>query len=187
MRTNIGKDGLAYFKKRHLDDKTIETFKLGFAPPEWERLYCDFTKRKHISPDILLQAGLVGHKNGKYYDTFRNRCMFPIMDLKGRVVAFGGRIMHSEESAAKYLNSPETVIFNKRRLLFPIYQALPEIRRKRQAIMVEGYMDTISLHAHGIKNVVASLGTAFTVEQARLLKKYADEVIRRKEGKTGKK
>ena len=85
--------------------------------------------------------------------------------------------MHSEESAAKYLNSPETVIFNKRRLLFPIYQALPEIRRKRQAIMVEGYMDAISLHAHGIKNVVASLGTAFTVEQARLLKKYADEVI----------
>lgn len=96
--------------------------------------------------------------------------MFPIMDLKGRIVAFGGRIMHSEESAAKYLNSPETVIFNKRRLLFPIYQALPEIRRKRQAIMVEGYMDAISLHAHGIKNVVASLGTAFTVEQARLLK-----------------
>ena len=177
LRTNIGKDGLAYFKKRHLDDKTIETFKLGFAPPEWERLYCDFTKKKNISPDILLQAGLVGHKNGKYYDTFRNRCMFPIMDLKGRIVAFGGRIMHSEESAAKYLNSPETVIFNKRRLLFPIYQALPEIRRKRQAIMVEGYMDAISLHAHGIKNVVASLGTAFTVEQARLLKKYADEVI----------
>lgn len=177
LRTNIGKDGLAYLKKRNLDGKTIETFKLGFAPPEWERLYRDFTQRKHVDPDILRQAGLVGYKNGKYYDIFRNRCMFPIFDLKGRVVAFGGRIMHNEENVAKYLNSPETAIFNKRRLLFPIYQALPEIRRKRQAIMVEGYMDAISLHANGIKNVVASLGTAFTIEQARLLKKYADEVI----------
>lgn len=177
LKTNMGKEGLAYFRKRNLDDKTIEIFKLGFAPPEWERLYHDFTRRKHISPDILVKAGLVGNSNNKYYDTFRNRCIFPIMDLKGRIVAFGGRIMKSEDNTAKYLNSPETAIFNKRRLLFPIYQALPEIRRKRQAIMVEGYMDAISLHAHGIKNAVASLGTAFTIEQARLLKKYADEVV----------
>ena len=106
---------------------------------------------------------------------FRNRCMFPILDLKGRVVAFGGRVM--DDSKPKYLNSPESPIFNKRRLLFAIYQALPEIRKKRQAIMVEGYMDAISLHAHGVTNVVASLGTAFTVEQARLLKKYADEIV----------
>ena len=134
-------------------------------------------QKKHISEQLLLKAGLAGYKNGRYYDTFRNRCMFPIMDLQGKVVAFGGRILNEEESYAKYLNSPETAIFNKRRLLFPIYQALPEIKKRKQAIMVEGYMDAISLHANGIKNVVASLGTAFTVEQARLLKRYAEEVV----------
>ena len=121
------------------------------------------------------ESGLVGHKNGRYYDTFRNRCMFPILNLKGKPVAFGGRVM--DDSKPKYLNSPETPIFNKRQLLFALYQALPEIRRTRQVIMVEGYMDAISLHAHGVTNAVASLGTAFTIEQARLLKRYADEVV----------
>lgn len=101
--------------------------------------------------------------------------MFPILNLKGKPVAFGGRVM--DDSKPKYLNSPETPIFNKRQLLFALYQALPEIRRTRQVIMVEGYMDAISLHAHGVTNAVASLGTAFTIEQARLLKRYADEVV----------
>lgn len=101
--------------------------------------------------------------------------MFPILNIRGNIVAFGGRVM--DDSKPKYLNSPETPIFNKRMLLFALYQALPEIRKKRQAIMVEGYMDAISLHSHGITNAVASLGTAFTVEQARLLKKYADEIV----------
>lgn len=106
---------------------------------------------------------------------FRNRCMFPILNLKGHPVAFGGRVL--DDSKPKYLNSPETPIFNKRRLLFALYQALPKIRETRQVIMVEGYMDAISLHTHGVTNVVASLGTAFTIEQARLLKRYADEVV----------
>lgn len=174
-KTDIGKEGYEYFLKRHLSDEIIKKFKLGFAPPEWHRLYSDFTSKKKISPEILQIAGLVGYKNGKHYDIFRNRCMFPILNLKGKTVAFGGRVM--DDSLPKYLNSPESVIFNKRRLLFALYQALPEIREKRQAIMVEGYMDAISLHAHGITNVVASLGTAFTIEQARLLKRYADELI----------
>ena len=174
-RTQMGKQGMAYFEKRHLSAETIEKFKLGFAPPEWQRLYHDFTTRKNIDGRLLLTAGLCANKNDRYYDVFRNRCMFPILDLRGNVVAFGGRVM--DDSKPKYLNSPESPIFNKRRLLFAIYQALPEIREKRQAIMVEGYMDAISLHAHGVTNVVASLGTAFTVEQARLLKKYADEIV----------
>lgn len=177
LKTNMGKAGMAYFEKRHLSKEIIDEFKLGFAPDNWDRLHKDFTQKKHISEQLLLKAGLAGYKNGRYYDTFRNRCMFPIMDLQGKVVAFGGRILNEEESYAKYLNSPETAIFNKRRLLFPIYQALPEIKKRKQAIMVEGYMDAISLHANGIKNVVASLGTAFTVEQARLLKRYAEEVV----------
>lgn len=174
-RTNMGKPGLAYFKRRHLTDETIDRFKLGFAPDSWHKLYGDFRTIKHISDTVLVTSGLVGHKNGRYYDTFRNRCMFPILNLKGKPVAFGGRVM--DDSKPKYLNSPETPIFNKRQLLFALYQALPEIRRTRQVIMVEGYMDAISLHAHGVTNAVASLGTAFTIEQARLLKRYADEVV----------
>lgn len=174
-KTRMGEVGLAYFAKRHLSRETIDAFKLGFAPNSWDRLINDFTEKKHIAPKILAGAGLAGYKDGRYYDMFRNRCMFPILNLKGKPVAFGGRVM--DDSKPKYLNSPETPIFNKRRLLFALYQALPEIRKKRQAIMVEGYMDAISLHAHGVTNVVASLGTAFTVEQARLLKRYADEVV----------
>lgn len=174
-RTNMGKPGLAYFKRRHLTDETIDRFKLGFAPNSWHKLYGDFRTIKHISDTVLVTSGLVGHKNGRYYDTFRNRCMFPILNLKGKPVAFGGRVM--DDSKPKYLNSPETPIFNKRQLLFALYQALPEIRRTRQVIMVEGYMDAISLHAHGVTSAVASLGTAFTIEQARLLKRYADEVV----------
>lgn len=174
-KTKIGKSGYDYFLKRKLSKDTIIKFKLGFAPPEWSRLYSDFTKRKNIPSEILLKSGLISYKNGKYYDTFRNRCMFPILNLKGKTVAFGGRVM--DDSLPKYLNSPESVIFNKRQLLFALYQALPSIREKRQVIMVEGYMDAITLHAHGVTNVVASLGTAFTIEQARLLKRYADEII----------
>lgn len=175
-KTGMGKIGLSYFmESRHLSMETIEAFRLGFAPDAWEKLYNDFTEKKHISPALLTEAKLVGEKNGHYYDMFRNRCMFPILNLRGKVVAFGGRVM--DDSKPKYLNSPETQIFNKRRLLFALYQAIPEIRKKRQAIMVEGYMDAISLHAHGVTNAVASLGTAFTVEQARLLKRYADEVV----------
>ena len=173
-RTQMGKAGLAYFDKRHLSMETIEKFKLGFAPPDWQKLYRDFTTKKKIGGDLLVEAGLCANKNGRYYDVFRNRCMFPIWNLSGKIVAFGGRVM--DDSKPKYLNSPESPIFNKRRLLFAIYQALPAIKAKKQAIMVEGYMDAISLHAHGVTNAVASLGTAFTIEQARLLKKYADEV-----------
>ncbi len=175
LKTNMGKVGLDYFRKRHLSDETIEAFRLGFAPPAWDRLFSDFTKKKNISPKILVAAGLCGQRDGRYFDMFRERCMFPILNLRGKPVAFGGRVMG--DGQPKYLNSPETPIFNKRRLLFALFQALPEIRKKRQVIMVEGYMDAISLHAHGVTNVVASLGTAFTVEQARLLKRYADEVI----------
>lgn len=174
-KTKIGVVGKEYFQGRNLSANVINQFKLGFAPASWHKLYHDFTTIKHIQDKVLVDSGLVGYKNGRHYDMFRNRCMFPILDVKGRVVAFGGRVL--DDSKPKYLNSPETSIFNKRKLLFAFYQALPEIKKTRQAIMVEGYMDAISLHAHGIKNVVASLGTAFTIEQARLLKRYADEVV----------
>ena len=175
VKTHMGHPGLEYMKKRRLSDQTIDHFKLGFAPGEWDRLSRDFTKRG-VRRETLLSVGLITRNGEKCYDTFRGRCMFPIMDSKGRIVAFGGRAL-DDESKPKYLNSPETGIFNKRRLLFAMYQAIPEIRKRKQAIMVEGYMDAISLHAGGIVNAVASLGTAFTAEQARLLKRYADEVV----------
>lgn len=174
LKTRIGQPGREYFSKRGLSDETIEHFRLGFAPPDGDRLYRDFTKR-HITGDLLKTIGLAGMRGNRFYDMFRGRCMFSIQDLRGRTVAFGGRVL--DDSKPKYLNSPETPIFNKRRLLFALYQALPEIRKRRQVIMVEGYMDAISLHAAGVTHAVASLGTAFTEEQARLLKRYADEII----------
>lgn len=174
-KTRMGEAGRAYFEKRHLNEETIEAFHLGFSPDQWDRLCRDFMEKKHISPRILMAAGLGKEQNGKMYDVFRNRCMFPILDLKGRPVAFGGRVM--DDSKPKYLNTPETPIFSKGRLLFALYQAIPEIQKKKQVIIVEGYMDAISLHAHGVTNVVASLGTAFTADQARLLKRYADEAV----------
>lgn len=127
-KTHMGEAGLAYFAKRHLSQKTIDDFRLGFAPPAWDKLFRDFTQKKNIAPKILTDAGLAGFSNGRYFDMFRNRCMFPILNLKGKPVAFGGRVM--DDSKPKYLNSPETPIFNKRRLLFALYQALPEIRKK---------------------------------------------------------
>lgn len=110
-KTRMGKPGLEYFVKRHLTPKTIEDFHLGFAPHEWHRLYDDFTSKKHIEGNILVEAGLCGVKDGSYFDYFRNRCMFPILNIRGNIVAFGGRVM--DDSKPKYLNSPETPIFNK--------------------------------------------------------------------------
>lgn len=173
-KTHMGQAGREYFAQRGLSAETIEHFRLGYAPPDGDRLYRDFTKR-HIAGNILKTIGLAGERGNRFYDMFRGRCMFSIQDLRGRTVAFGGRVL--DGSKPKYLNSPETPIFNKRRLLFALYQALPEIRKRRQVIMVEGYMDAITLHAAGVTHAVASLGTAFTEEQARLLKRYADEIV----------
>ena len=136
-RTQMGQAGMAYFEKRHLSMETIEKFKLGFAPADWHRLYHDFTTKKQIDPKILTACGLCGYKNGNYFDMFRNRCMFPILDLKGRVVAFGGRVM--DDSKPKYLNSPETKIFDKSRNLYGLNIA--RTTRKPQLLLCEGYMD----------------------------------------------
>ena len=171
-RTQMGQAGMAYFEKRHLSMETIERFKLGFAPADWHRLYHDFTTKKQIDPKILTACGLCGYKNGNYFDMFRNRCMFPILDLKGRVVAFGGRVM--DDSKPKYLNSPETKIFDKSRNLYGLNIA--RTTRKPQLLLCEGYMDVIALHQAGFDNAVASLGTSLTSGHASLLKRYTKEV-----------
>lgn len=175
VKTSIGKVGLDYLKQRGLTNETIEKFKLGFAPDGWDRLYKAFTERG-IEESILLELNLIRKNDkGQVYDFFRNRIMFPIMDGRGRVVAFGGRVM--DDSTPKYLNSPESQIFEKGKLLFAFDKAYKMIREKKQAILVEGYMDVISAHNTGITNVVASLGTAYTRDHGHVLMRQAEEII----------
>ena len=173
-KTHYGTDGLAYFHRRHLSDDTILQFKLGFAPDSWNKLTDAFMKKGVSSKDLVL-LGLAKEKNGRYYDAFRKRVIFPIRDGRGRIVGFGGRVL--DDSKPKYLNSPDTPIFNKRKLLFAMDAAHQAIYDEGKAVLVEGYMDVISCHNRGVRNVVASLGTAFTPEQARLLQRQAKELV----------
>lgn len=174
-RTNLGQAGREYFAKRKINQTTIEQFKLGFAPNLWDKLLTSFAKRG-ISQDLLAKAGLVTVKDsGKAYDRFRNRIIIPIADENGHVTGFGGRVINNNDSP-KYLNSPETLIFNKRYLLFGLDQAQKVIKARNFAIVVEGYMDAIALHSHGVDNAVASLGTAFTPQQCRKLLRYSPNI-----------
>ena len=175
LKTNYGKQALAYLVGRGITQEIIERFTIGYALDNFTALVASLGKRG-CTPELLVQAGLVaeGGRSG-FYDKFRNRVMIPIKDPRGRIVGFGGRVL--DNSTPKYLNTSETQWFNKRRLLFGLDIAARAIRQTRQAIVVEGYMDAISLHAAGIDNVVASMGTAFAEEQARLLKRMAEEVV----------
>ena len=186
VMTTYGKTGRKYLESRGISKETIEDFSLGFAPNSWDALSKALINKKGMQAEKLVEAGLsIPHKNGKgIYDKFRNRVMIPIADLYGHIVAFGGRILDEAKSntqnegfkAPKYLNSPETLIFNKGHLLFGLNKAAQEIRKLDFAIIVEGYMDVISVYSAGIKNVVASLGTAFTEEQAKLLTRYTRKI-----------
>ena len=172
-RNNKAKE---YFKRRGISEATIRKFGLGYSLDGWSNLI-KYLKRKNFSEQILLEAGLVikNEKNNTIYDRFRNRVMFPVFDVRGKVIGFGGRVL--DDSKPKYLNSPETLIFHKGVNLYGLNFAIKNGNPDRYFIIVEGYMDCISLHQHGITNTVASLGTALTENQARLLKRYADKVI----------
>lgn len=173
-KTGYGKDGLEYLHGRGITDQIIEEFKLGFAPDAWNKLSTAFLKRD-VPAKLLLDGGLgMMRQGGGVYDRFRNRVMIPIMDERGRIVAFGGRVLGQGEP--KYLNSPETAIFNKRKLLFGLDKAKKAIQQEGFALVVEGYMDAISVYAAGVHNVVASLGTAFTQEQCRHIMRYGAEL-----------
>ena len=176
VRTSYGKEGLMYLKKRGITDEMIETFQLGFAPNSWSKLTDAFRKRG-ISEETLVEVGLAvkNEQKNSVYDRFRNRVMFPICDLRGRVCGFGGRVL--DDSQPKYLNSSESLIFNKRQILFGYDTAYQAIKESGQAIVMEGYMDVLAARKHGIHNTVASLGTAFTASHAKLLKKAASEII----------
>lgn len=165
-----------YFLNRGIKEETIKKFGLGFANDSWNSLMF-YLRKKGINDTLLEEAGLisVNKEKGRKYDRFRNRVMFPVFDYQGKVIGFGGRVL--DDSKPKYLNSPETLVFQKGTNLYGLNFALKHNMSERYFVIVEGYMDLISLHQYGITNVVASLGTALTINQARLLKRYADKVI----------
>lgn len=167
--------GYEYLRKRGLDDKVIKKFGLGYSLDSWNSLMNYLVSMGYKNED-LIECGLFGYKSEtkKIYDKFRNRVMFPIFDYRGNVIGFGGRVL--DDSLPKYLNSPDTLIFNKRENLYGLNFARKEIK-DRSVILVEGYMDLISLYQYGIKNVVATLGTALTDGQGSLIKRYADTAI----------
>lgn len=175
-RTEAGKKALQYLNKRGFTNADVEKFYLGYAPDRWDSLL-KFLLKKEFTIEEIEKAGLVSRgKSGHYYDRFRDRVIFPIFNIRGEVIAFGGRILEEKDSAPKYLNSPETVIFKKSENLYGLNWARDRIRASNSAIVMEGYTDVLTAHKHGLNNTIASLGTAFTIEHARLIKRYAQNV-----------
>jgi len=176
METPYGKSAKDYLAKRGIKKETIEVFRLGYAPPGWNTLQ-KFLEKKGIDLEMQERLGLIINDSdtGKVYDRFRNRIIFPIYDISGHTIGFGGRVL--DDSVPKYLNTPETPLFHKGQILYGLYQTRDEIMKKDQVIIVEGYMDCISLYQAGIKNVVASMGTSFTREQGLALKRIAKDII----------
>ena len=172
LYTEAGAQGLAYAQKRGMPKSILTKFGIGFAPDSWNAL-TDAMRQKGYTDQELRDANLVSDKNGHIYDRFRNRLMFPIIDVRGNVIGFGGRVM--DNSTPKYLNSTDTLVFNKRKNLFAMNYA--KKTKMGYIILVEGYMDAIALHQYGFDCAVASLGTSLTEDQATLLSKYTDQVV----------
>lgn len=175
--TQEGRDvGLSYFRYRGISEAMVERFHLGYALEERDALFNTAVGRGY-SEKYLLSTGLCSRTDdGRVFDRFRGRVIYPILSLSGKVVAFGGRTLSKEKKIAKYVNSPESDIYLKRRELYGLYQAKQAIAKAQKCILVEGYMDVISMHQAGVCNVVASSGTALTVEQVRLIKRFTSNV-----------
>jgi DNA primase len=175
LKGESGARVIEYLHSRDITSKSVGEFGIGYAPSGWDNLI-RFVSSKGLSPATLEKVGLAAKKDN-YYDRFRNRLMIPIRALSGRIVGFGGRILPGNDDAAKYINTPETDIYKKGKLLFGLDLARDEIRSKNEAIVVEGYFDLISLYQRGIKNVVAVSGTGFTTDQAALLARFCEKVV----------
>lgn len=173
-----GEAGRAYLATRTLKPETVKEFQIGFAPDRFDALE-KWAQQKKIPLELMEQAGLMikSDKRSGYYDRFRNRLMFPIRDEAGRVIGFSGRAIVKDEKSGKYVNSPETSLFHKSRVLFAIDKARRAMADSRTAIVCEGQIDAIRCHEAGLANVVASQGTALTADHARMIRRYADEVI----------
>ncbi len=179
LESDAGRAAYAYLVgKRGLEACTIRKFGLGFAPEAWEFLL-DAARRDHVPTEQLTSLGLVTRhrERNSLYDTFRNRIIFPILTVGGQVAGFGGRTLSTEPQTPKYINSPESAIFEKSKLLYGMHTAKNDIRKQETAILVEGYMDVIAMHQAGVTNTVASSGTALTRYQAKILKRYTSRVL----------
>ncbi|MBN1662009.1 MAG: DNA primase [Deltaproteobacteria bacterium] len=175
--SQAGQSARTYLKKRGMQEATVREFRLGFALDGWRPLK-DYFEKQQIPLKVLETAGLLipnTNKDGGFYDRFRGRLIFPIEDVNGRVIAFGGRVMG--EGEPKYLNSPETPLYTKGKNLYGLNRTREDIRKKGYAILVEGYFDLISLWNAGVRNVIASLGTALTADQVALIKRYTHQVV----------
>ena len=168
----VGEKGLQYVQKRGLSKGILTQFGVGYAPDSWNALV-DAMRKKGYTDQELKDADLVGEKNGRIYDRFRNRVMFPIIDVRGNVIGFGGRVL--DDGTPKYLNTSETIIFNKRKNLFGLN--LAKKSKQGYLILVEGNIDVVTLHQYGFDCAVASLGTSLTEEHAALLSRYTEEVV----------
>ena len=176
LKTDAGKAiGLSYFKERGFTDETIKEFQLGYSTDDWSGL-TDAALKKGYQLKYLEQTGLTIVKETKQFDRFKGRVMFPIHSMSGRVLGFGGRILAKNEKAAKYLNSPESDIYHKSKVLYGIYYAKQTIAKEDNCYLVEGYTDVIQFHQKGIKNVVSSSGTALTPEQIRLINRLTKNI-----------
>lgn len=182
LSTQAGQAALEYLRRRGLKDETIEAFGLGYAPQSWDAALNYFKSRGHAEKD-LVEAGLVVEKEAegdapvRLFDRFRHRIIFPIRDERGRMAGFGARILDPNEKSAKFINSPQSAIFDKGRLLYGLDRARKEIHRLDQAVIVEGYLDVIALHQAGFENVISPMGTALTEAQVHLLKRYTRRFI----------
>jgi DNA primase len=176
LNSEKGRSAMDYLSRRKISQSTIDQFRLGFAPEGWQDLF-RYLRNKHISENLMENAGLILPKktNDGYYDRFRNRLIFPIYTIGGQIAAFGGRAI--DDSMPKYLNSPETLLFNKRQILFGLDKAKNECRETKTVFVVEGYMDSIMLFQEGLKNTVATLGTAMTPEHIRILRGFSEKII----------
>lgn len=173
-----GQKGLRYLEGRGYTPETIKKFGLGYAPETWDSLLVA-AEAQAIAPEMLEKAGLlIPRKDGSgYYDRYRGRVLFPIFSHIGKVIGFGGRILDANSDQPKYINSPETSVYSKSRVLYGLHHGRQDIRRQEEALLVEGYTDVISLHQAGVENAVATCGTALTPEQVRLLGRYARRLV----------
>lgn len=177
LASPAGKAAREYLIKRGFEVETLQEFHVGFAPDSWDTLLMA-ARAKKIEKDVLNQSGLIitSEKN-KQYDRFRNRIMFPVFDLNGNPVGFGGRVISGVEKEMKYMNSPETPIYHKSRILYGLHKSRDEIRKKDTVLIVEGYMDLLQLWQNGFRNIIAGSGTAFTSEHARIIRRFAGKAI----------
>lgn len=179
LNSNEGEEARKYLVKRGINQAEAKLFKLGFAPDKWDA-FIEYSREKKINLSLLEKAGLILPKDkGGFYDRFRNRIIFPIQDIKSRELGFGARVFlpTQNKDTAKYINSPETVIYTKGKNLYGLNLSKDAIRDNDYAVIVEGYFDFITPYSAGLKNIVASLGTALTVEQVSLLKRYTNNVV----------